>query len=179
MFFYKVCCVLSKASNLSHRMEEAPLVQRMLLKWFNGAKGFGFVVPEDEGFDAFFHVTTLQKTGVHAVGEGAVLLCSLCQSEKGYQVKEILEVIDQGNVMAMPEESAQDGVLTIGGIVKWFKPEKSFGFIIPDDGLKDIFVHQSLLDKLEIETLKAGDRVQVTLKAVNKGREAVDIKVIG
>ena len=165
--------------NTLHHVEEDLFTQKMLLKWFNGTKGFGFVVPEDESFDAFFHVTTLQKTGHHAVGEGAILMCSLFKTEKGYQVKEILEVLDPGAVSTMPEENSEDGTLTLGGIVKWFKPEKGFGFIIPDDGLKDVFVHQSLLEGLEIEELRAGDRVQVTIKAVNKGREAVDIRIVG
>ena len=44
--------------------------------------------------------------------------------------------------------------------------------------MKDVFIHQSLLDKLEIEELEAGQRVKVTLKSVDKGREAVDIKIV-
>ncbi len=162
----------------SIKPQEEPQVERLHLKWFNGTKGFGFVVPEDESFDAFIHITTLQGAGLHAIGEGAILDCTLCDGPKGKQVDEIIEVIETGSVNLMPTPESEDGTATMGGLVKWYKPEKGFGFIIPDDGMKDIFIHKTLLDKLELEELEAGQRVRVTLKAVDKGREAVAIEVI-
>ena len=151
---------------------------KLQLKWFNGTKGFGFLVPEDESFDAFLHITTLQEAGLHFLGEGAILMCTVYDGPKGKQVKDVTEVLEQGKVNMMPETNEEDGTVTMSGLVKWYKPEKGFGFIIPDDGMKDVFIHQSLLDKLEIEELEAGQRVRVTLKCVDKGREAVDIKVV-
>ena len=151
---------------------------KLHLKWFNGTKGFGFLVPEDESFDAFLHITTLQEAGLHFLGEGAVLTCTVYDGPKGKQVRDVIEIIEQGKVNLMPEANEEDGTVTMGGLVKWYKPEKGFGFIIPDDGMKDVFIHQSLLDKLEIEELEAGQRVKVTLKSVDKGREAVDIKIV-
>lgn len=169
---------LSTAENNYPRPEEVTEPIKLCLKWFNGTKGFGFVVPEDESFDAFIHITTLQQVGLNAVGEGAVLMCRLFDGPKGKQVKEVVEVIESGEINLMPQASSEDGTTSMGGLVKWYKPEKGFGFIIPDDGMKDVFIHKTLLDKLEIEELEAGQRVRVTLKAVDKGREAVDLKII-
>ncbi len=151
---------------------------KMHLKWFNGAKGFGFLVPEDGAYDAFLHITTLQQAGLHSIGEGAILMCKVFMGDKGCQVREVTEVLDKGSINTSPEIDEETGTVAMGGIVKWYKPEKGFGFIIPDDGMKDVFIHKTLLDKLEMEELEAGQRVRVTLKYVDKGREAVDIKVI-
>ncbi len=151
---------------------------KMHLKWFNGAKGFGFLVPDDGNFDAFLHITTLQQVGLHSIGEGAILMCKIYNGDKGCQVREIVEVIDKGAASTIPEIDEKTGTITMGGIVKWYKPEKGFGFIIPDDGMKDVFIHKTLLDKLEMTGLETGQRVKVTLKLVDKGREAVDLRLI-
>ena len=151
---------------------------KMHLKWFNGTKGFGFLVPEEGNYDAFLHITTLQQAGLHSIGEGAILMCTVYNGPKGRQVKEVVEVLDRGNMSTMPEMDEENGTVTMGGIIKWYKPEKGFGFIIPDDGMKDVFIHKTLLDKLEIDDLEAGQRVRVTLKFVDKGREAIDMHLI-
>jgi len=63
------------------------------------------------------------------------------------------------------------------GTVKWFNAEKGFGFIEPDDGSKDLFVHQSALTGIGMRPLAEGTKVTYTAEAGDKGPRAVDVGV--
>ena len=60
------------------------------------------------------------------------------------------------------------------GSVKWFNTQKGFGFIAPDDGDKDVFVHISALEKSGISFLQEGQKVEFELGRDRKGRVAVE-----
>lgn len=63
------------------------------------------------------------------------------------------------------------------GIVKWFNPTKGFGFIQPDQGGSDVFVHISALERAGLSTLNEGQRVNYEL-ATNKGKtSAANLKL--
>lgn len=55
------------------------------------------------------------------------------------------------------------------GTVKWFNPVKGFGFIVPEDGSKDVFVHISAVEKAGFRTLREGQRIGYEL-AQDRGR---------
>ena len=64
------------------------------------------------------------------------------------------------------------------GKVKWFNPQKGYGFISPDDGKKDIFIHISALEKSGINTLNENDKVSYD-EARNNGKvSAANIKIL-
>ena len=64
------------------------------------------------------------------------------------------------------------------GKVKWFNPQKGYGFISPDDGKKDIFVHISAVVKSGINSLNENDKVSYD-EARNNGKvSAANIKII-
>ncbi len=60
------------------------------------------------------------------------------------------------------------------GTVKWFNPTKGFGFIQPDDGGQDAFVHISALEKAGLTTLNEGQKVEYELTEGRDGRAAAD-----
>ena len=64
------------------------------------------------------------------------------------------------------------------GVVKWFNDSKGFGFITPDDGGKDVFVHQSAIESSAFRTLAEGDRVEFQTEEGAKGPQAKDVKKI-
>jgi CspA family cold shock protein len=58
--------------------------------------------------------------------------------------------------------------------VKWFSPEKGFGFITPDDGSKDAFVHISAVERAGLSGLNEGQRVQYELQRGQNGKTSAE-----
>ena len=62
------------------------------------------------------------------------------------------------------------------GIVKWFNEKKGFGFIVPDDGGEDLFIHHSNIATEGFRVLDDGQKVEFETRQGRKGLEAVDVK---
>jgi cold shock protein len=60
------------------------------------------------------------------------------------------------------------------GTVKWFNPTKGFGFIEPEDGGKDAFVHISAVQKAGMDTLREGQKVEYELVPGDGGRSSAE-----
>ncbi len=63
------------------------------------------------------------------------------------------------------------------GTVKWFNPQKGFGFIEPEDGSKDVFVHISAVERAGLATLNEGQKMSFDLEQGQQGKSsAVNLK---
>lgn len=158
------------------------------VKWFNSRKGFGFVTPEDGTGDAFLHASVLQRLGLQEVADGTVIDCEIAQGAKGPQVQTVFNIESHGTPAAGGgygggyDEGGYDQEAVssdpVEGVVKWFNTEKGFGFISPDAGGKDIFVHVSALQQAGMIDLPEGARVRVTTSMGRKGPQVDSIEVI-
>ncbi|HYZ42384.1 MAG TPA: cold shock domain-containing protein [Stellaceae bacterium] len=146
------------------------------VKWFNASKGFGFVTLSDGSQDAFLPMTVLRRAGYEEAREGASVICEISAGAKGPLVTMILN-IDNSTAVAPQSGSGADRrgarpAQTLEGAVKWFEPEKGYGFISPDGGGKDVFIHITALRRSGVTALGPGQRVRVEVVDGKKGLEA-------
>ncbi len=156
------------------------------MKWFNAAKGFGFVTLSDGSPDAFLPMAILRRAGYDDVREGASITCEVGAGAKGPLVVNVLNVDNSTAVAASSGPSGRPNVgggqgrpaQSLEGAVKWFEPDKGYGFISPDGGGKDIFVHITALRRSGVQTLGPGQRVRVDVVDGRKGLEADRVTLI-
>ncbi|MDR3449694.1 MAG: cold shock domain-containing protein [Alphaproteobacteria bacterium] len=152
-----------------------------VVKWFNLTKGFGFVAPVDGTSDAFIHSSVVSRAGLHDVAEGTKLLVQIGDGSKGRQVVSIVQVLGMGEApksSAAPRPVATGPEVEMSGIVKWFKPDKGFGFVTPDDGGRDVFVHRTVVLRAGAQSLESGQKVRMLVQTASKGREASSIEIL-
>ena len=171
-----------------------------IVKWFNGEKGFGFVELDSGGGDAFLHVSVLARAGYQVVSPGATLRVLTSAGQKGPQVAEVMSVDEttatqggggggggyagggaSGGFSDRPRPAARPPVdlssaVEMRGTVKWFNSEKGFGFVMPDGGGKDVFVHISALNRGGLSGLEPNQTVKMQVADGRRGPEAVSVE---
>jgi CspA family cold shock protein len=163
----------SVASNLS-----APEVQATV-KWFNAEKGYGFAALADGSGDVFLHVNALQAAGHQTVSPGATL---------GVRVVSVDESTVEQSGSPRPSAGARprapsgprqpvdlSSAAEMIGTVKWYNADKGFGFITPQSGGKDVFVHATALERAGLPPLQEGQSVRIGVVQGAKGPEAASI----
>lgn len=156
------------------------------VKWYNPEKGYGFLVPDDGSADIFMHFSVLDAAGCRRVEEGDRVVCDIGPGRRGRQVLRVLEVKFSAReprfapAFLGPRSPVFDpeALEEIEGEVKWFNPLKGFGFVFPDDGGRDIFLHASVLRAAGFESLEPGIRVRIKVSSSERGREARILNVI-
>jgi len=149
------------------------------VKWFDPAKGFGFIVTEDGGPDILLHVNALRNYGQSSISERAGVVVSVQQTQRGLQAVEVFEVIppaldvedeagplsmSEAEILALPLEPAR---------VKWFDKVKGFGFANVFGHGEDIFIHMEALRRSGFADLQPGEAVALRIIEGERGRMAV------
>ena len=195
------------------------------VKWFNTAKGFGFIQPDDGGSDVFVHISAVEQAGLRALNEGDTVQFEMEQDRRSGKLSAgQLVVTGQGAAPARrpagggfgdrPPRSGGFGGGDRGGFgggdrggfggggggfgggggrqagavagsgsgtVKWFNPTKGFGFIQPEGGGQDVFVHISAVEQAGLRGLNEGQLVAYDLEQDRRSGKtsATNLKVMG
>ena len=168
--------------------------QRATVKWFNATKGFGFVTLED-GSDAFCHASALASLPSAELPQGATVYCDVANGQRGMQVTNVHSVdlstaesqpsrgggFGGGGGMggARPQRGPRESSGPMGdGHVKFFNEQKGFGFVVPESGGADVYVHASALRRSGVPTLMPEQRVRFSTRQGMKGVEVDRIELI-
>ncbi len=162
------------------------------VKFFNAAKGFGFIAPDDGGSDVFVHISAVERSGLDSLNDGDQVNFEVEQDRRSGKLAAVdLQVTARGAPSARPPRPSYGGGGGGGGfdrqdrgprgggggggsrgapmgagsgVVKWFNPTKGFGFIQPDGGGADVFVHISAVERAGLNSLAEGQQVSFEME---------------
>jgi len=166
-----------------------------IVKFFNAAKGFGFVVRDDGGEDVFVHISAVEQAGLTGLADGQPIEFTL--SERNGRISATDIVIDGepmpvtggdggggGGDRGPPRGGAGGAGAGAGGMtretsteryegtVKFFNAQKGFGFVAREDGGQDAFVHISAVERAGLGTLAEGQKISFQLETDRRGKQA-------
>ena len=173
-----------------------------VVKFFNGQKGFGFIVQDGGGEDVFVHISAVEQAGLTGLADGQPLGYTLV--DRGGKISatdikidgEPMPVSDHGPPRDRPERGDRPdrGAGGFGGgdrggdrggppqreltgekatgTVKFFNAMKGFGFVQRDDGQPDAFVHISAVERAGMTNLNEGDRLTFDIEVDRRGKFA-------
>ncbi|WP_372992453.1 cold-shock protein [Sulfitobacter sp.] len=162
--------------------ENDSVVTTGVVKWFDPAKGFGFVVSEEGGPDILLHVNVLRNYGQSSVADGARIELTAHKTNRGVQATQVHAIhppqmaqtallsdivgVDPEIVAAAPIEPAR---------VKWFDKSKGFGFANVFGKTDDIFLHIEVLRQSGLSDLQPGEALALRVIMGERGHMAAEV----
>jgi CspA family cold shock protein len=148
----------------------------------------------------FLHAAALEQAGLPPPGEGAKIKCEVGPGKKGPQVVRVHEVDGRagtgggapGGGMGAPrggprptrpsgnfrDEVDMAGAVDVEGTIKWYSPEKGYGFVATSDGGKDVFVNAACLRRSSVPSVDVDQAVRASYVVTPRGREARYIRLL-
>lgn len=152
------------------------------VKWFDPAKGYGFILPEDGSADILLHANVLRNFGQSSVADGTGITVEVAHTERGIQA---LSVIALDTAVSASRSGLADFVDVDLDLldeteleparIKWFDKAKGFGFANVFGQTDDIFVHIEVLRLAGLADLLPGEAVALRAIEGKRGLMAAEV----
>lgn len=153
------------------------------VKWFDPAKGYGFIIGEGETKDILLHANVLRNFGQSSVADGIRIEVNVQDTARGTQAVEVLSVerpeitpsaeledisaLTSSDIAALPIEPAR---------VKWFDKAKGFGFANTFGSEDDVFIHIEVLRSSGLADLQPGEAICLRVLNGQRGLMAAAVQ---
>jgi CspA family cold shock protein len=152
------------------------------VKWFDGTRGFGFIVSETGGPDILLHANVLRNFGQGSVAEGSGIVVAVHETPRGLQANDVLEIEppdparrEEGpSALTIPDAPADAPLLAAR--IKWFDKGKGFGFANVFGEHGDVFVHIEVLRRFGLSDLQPGEAVAMKVVDGPRGKLAAEVR---